>query len=56
MSDGNALARSSFNRYRDGIADMFGIEVLEPQELREKMRGLAMDIVKRYGPLPSSPS
>ena len=27
MSDGNALARSSFNRYRDAIADMFGIVI-----------------------------
>lgn len=27
MSDGNALPRSSFNRYRDGISDMFGIVI-----------------------------
>ena len=32
MADGNALARSSFNRYREAIQDLFGVVI----ECREK--------------------
>ena len=52
MSDGNALARSSFNRYRDGIADIFGIVIeCEPKTYRYYIKNqdvLHTDSIERW--------
>ena len=52
MSDGNALPRSSFNRYRDGIADMFGIVIeCEPKTYRYYIKNqdvLHTDSIERW--------
>jgi len=52
MSDGNALARSSFNRYRDAISDMFGIVIeCEPKTYRYYIKNqdvLCDDSIERW--------